>query len=717
MSRQKETIDKLNAESWEVMLADSRKAAQIAGRALTLARKAQYDIGTAEALLNRGLCEVYLAKYDTGLATLSEAKELYKRLEDNLGLMKTLNAVGIVYSSLGEYVEASAYYEDSLALARREKNVEREIAALNNLGEIRAEMGRTADAIDYFREALVLPAESGSVEQTAHLHGNLGPAYRRQGRLEEAEAHLGQALTLSEQADDAHAYAEWLTELGLIAEDLGDFDTAEARHRDSITRSRRAENKPVLVKALQNLAGLLKARGRSDEALELFQEAVREGEAIKAGQSVAGAYKAISVLLEAGGDVSGALRSERRLAEIRLRANAELATMRQRTLAVSHEIEQAKREAEIYRLRNVDLKAKTDELDAAYNRMQVISQIGLEIARVLDIDVLLESIYKHINRLMDASTFGIALLSADGQNLRYELFIEEGRRISPFDVELEPVTTFGSWVVVNRKEVVIQDVESEYAQYVPSRARRKNTRDTQSLVFYPLSFGDRITGVVSVQSAHKHAYTEETVEVLRILSSYISIAIDNSLAHEELQRANEKISYLANHDNLTGLPNRRLLGELMNDLIGSSQRNNQGFGVYYLDLDDFKPINDELGHQAGDGVLVEVAKRLRASLRRSDVISRLGGDEFVALARQSRSHDELESVAEKIIECLSRPIRVGRKRCTLSASIGVAVYPEDDTTIEGLLQKADVAMYATKAAGKGRVVYYSDIEHKRVDQA
>ena len=699
------------------MLADSRKAAQIAGRALTLAKKARYEHGTAEALLNLGLCEVYLARYDTGLATLSEARDLYQRLEDNVGLMKTVNAIGIVYASLGEYVTAGAYYEDALELARDKKAVEREVAALNNLGEIRLEMGRTADAIDYFNEALTLLAESGSMEQRAHLHGNLGPAYRRQGRLAEAEEHLNQALTLSEQAADAHAYAEWLTELGRIGEDVGDIEKAERHHRDSIVRSRRTENKPVLVKALQHLGGLLKNQGRSDEALELFEEAVRVGEAIKAGQSVAGAYQAISELLEAAGDVGGALRSERRLAEIRQRANAELATMRQRTLAVRHEIEQAKQEAEIYRLRNVELKAKTDELDAAYNRTQVISQIGLEIARVLDLDTLLETIYKHINRLMDASSFGIALLSADGKSLRYQLFIEEGRRISPFDVELEPVTTFGAWVVANRKEVIIQDVESEYAAYIPTRARRRNTRDTHSLIFYPLSFNDRITGVVSVQSAHTYAYTDEAIDVLRILSSYISIAIDNSLAHEELQQANEKISYLANHDNLTGLPNRRLLGELMNDLISSSQRNNQGFGVYYLDLDDFKPINDELGHQAGDDVLVEVAKRLRESLRRSDVVSRLGGDEFVALARQSRSREELESVAEKITTCLSRPFKVGRKRYTLSASIGVAVYPDDDTTRDGLLQKADVAMYATKAADKGRVVYYSQIEHETADQA
>lgn len=722
----KERIDRLNADAWEVMLQDGEAAAGMAREAGDAARRQGYAEGLASAQLNEGLAESYLSHYDKSLPLLLEAHDRFRRLNDQVGVMMALNALGIVYANLGNLAKAQEYYYDCLNLARNAGNTERETAALNNLGELFVEMGRTGESLEYFLPALDRADAGRNLEHKAHVHGNLGHAYRLQGHWDEAAEHLSAALDLAQSAGDRYSYAEWSTELGLVAAERGDIEAAHAAHRRCIDLSRETGNKTALIHGLQNLGSLHHRAGRNDAAMECFQEAVAVGEDAGLSKAVGEAYAAMSEILELAGDFARALAYQKRLSGIRNRTLEETSSRRLRSLSVQHEIEQAQREAEIYRLRNVELKEKSEALDQAYRRMSVLSEIGLEIARVLDLNELLEAVYRHVNQMMDATIFGIALLSGDGTRLRYELFIEDGVRLSPFEKAVEPVETFGAWVVTHRREIFMNDVQNEYSRYIPTRAQRADTQESNSIIYYPLSYGDRVTGVMSVQSLKKNAYGEETIDALRVLSSYISIAIDNSVAHAELQRltrstiedknrleeAYERISYMANHDNLTGLPNRRLLRELMEALLRNSEREASGFGVFYFDLDDFKPINDELGHAAGDEVLVELSRRLREALRRSDVVSRVGGDEFVALARESRTETDLQSVADKILECLGRPFQIEEKTYHLSASIGIAVYPDDDQSIDGLLRKADVAMYATKSRSKHAATFYRDLQQE-----
>lgn len=178
------------------------------------------------------------------------------------------------------------------------------------------------------------------------------------------------------------------------------------------------------------------------------------------------------------------------------------------------------------------------------------------------------------------------------------------------------------------------------------------------------------------------------------------------LKNEELEEANRKITNLANHDNLTGLPNRRLFMELLKSSMNSACRYGHKIAVFFIDLDDFKPVNDRFGHRAGDYVLRDVGERLTRVLRKTDVVARLGGDEFVILVPELKDTQYLHSIAEKIGELFRNDFEVGEHKCNLGASIGISLYPDDDTDIEGLLIKADKAMYAAKLQGKNTHVFY-----------
>lgn len=156
---------------------------------------------------------------------------------------------------------------------------------------------------------------------------------------------------------------------------------------------------------------------------------------------------------------------------------------------------------------------------------------------------------------------------------------------------------------------------------------------------------------------------------------------------------------IATHDNLTGLPNRHSFYEQMQHFLKNAERNNTTFAVMFIDLDGFKPINDALGHAAGDEVLKSVAKRLKQSVRQGDVVARIGGDEFVIIL-SAIDAIYLLSVVRKIIDIIATPHTVAGKTVTLTSSVGVATYPGSGRTVDELVAHADAAMYRSKRAGK-----------------
>jgi diguanylate cyclase (GGDEF)-like protein/PAS domain S-box-containing protein len=167
------------------------------------------------------------------------------------------------------------------------------------------------------------------------------------------------------------------------------------------------------------------------------------------------------------------------------------------------------------------------------------------------------------------------------------------------------------------------------------------------------------------------------------------------------KKAEEKLTFLAFHDSLTGLPNRRKLDHELLKTLSEAKEQKKKVGVLFLDLDRFKYINDSLGHKMGDKVLQVIADRLKESLRKDDIISRQGGDEFVILLKNLSTKEDIEETAERINEMIADPIRLLGNEFVLSASIGMSIFPDHGYEAEGLIQKADQAMYLAKESGVG----------------
>lgn len=181
----------------------------------------------------------------------------------------------------------------------------------------------------------------------------------------------------------------------------------------------------------------------------------------------------------------------------------------------------------------------------------------------------------------------------------------------------------------------------------------------------------------------------------------------------ERDAARRLAEFRAYHDALTRLPNRALLMDRLKLAIVQAQRYRRKLALMFLDLDGFKPVNDQLGHELGDQLLQAVAGRLQSCLRRSDTLARFGGDEFALLLPDVRNPDDMAAFAGKLLDCLSERFIIDDREFSLSASIGLAIYPEAGEAAETLIRHADLAMYEAKRRGKNGFRFYSDALRRR----
>lgn len=292
----------------------------------------------------------------------------------------------------------------------------------------------------------------------------------------------------------------------------------------------------------------------------------------------------------------------------------------------------------------------------------------------------LASVLRHVHRiiadLLPADNFQVVLYDEADHSLSCPYCVEEGRERAP--VSLAPESLAGQ-VIASGKPV-------------RTNWHGGGVADEADWLGVPLiTTRGRVMGALVVQSHNGHVqYTGQDSELLQFVSTQVASAIERRMNEDRLQ-------HMAHHDALTGLPNRALFDDRLHTAIKRARRGNERLALLYMDLDDFKRINDTLGHRVGDLVLCEMARRLRCCVRDSDTLGRCGGDEFTALL-VNVDPDHTDQVDRKIRAALSLPFEVEGHTFRLSMSIGKAVYPEHGESPEQLFRYADAGMYATKRA-------------------
>jgi diguanylate cyclase (GGDEF)-like protein/PAS domain S-box-containing protein len=262
--------------------------------------------------------------------------------------------------------------------------------------------------------------------------------------------------------------------------------------------------------------------------------------------------------------------------------------------------------------------------------------------------------------------------------------------------------------VEHRAPVLLNDYQRESGAETPA-----GKSGVQAAIAVPLLHEGRLLGSLSVNTYDPdRKFTAEDAEVLELLAGHASAvlaslerSVELAEANRELRQARDEAQRQALHDGLTGLPNRTLLRDRLQQAILIGERDKAGVALLIMDLDRFKDVNDTLGHHTGDELLQQVGVRLRSVLRASDTVARMGGDEFAVVLPMAGHADVASRVAQALVQALEKPFTLAGHSVSIGSSIGIAMYPEHGTNVKTLLRHADVAMYVAKRGGSGHAVY------------
>lgn len=268
-------------------------------------------------------------------------------------------------------------------------------------------------------------------------------------------------------------------------------------------------------------------------------------------------------------------------------------------------------------------------------------------------------------------------------------------------------------IIITDSESVIQSVNPAFTDitgYLPQEivgkttdvlSSKKNTLDFYQQLWKQLNENGKWSGEIwsKIKNGEDQAHSLNINTIYDARGNAIRrIGLFSDITAKK--QAEEIMWRHANFDALTNLPNRRFFYEKLESAIKSAKRKNSLVALFFLDLDHFKEVNDTMGHSAGDKLLIQTAERIKKCVREIDVVARLGGDEFTIIFEDIKSLSSLDKIAQDICNALSKPFQIKGKEVTVSTSIGIAVYPTDTDCEDGLLKKADQAMYQSKSKGR-----------------
>ena len=636
-----------------------------------------------------------------------------------LGLMQTAETL----RQLGQREAALELLREALATLAPLSGSRAYAVALEYQGDLALDGGDYAGALDSFErleargEALKqADFQSGAKRGQAHALSHLA-------RPQEALAAAGAALTVARGHGDA--YNQIAARKGL----------AQIHSRHLLP-----DPKPMVA---------------PNAALHYLQQAMTVAATID-GYTVPGD------LLDAVAREYANVGDYARAYELSLRANAardktrsQEATNRAIAMQVQYQTERAQTEGEHHRQLAAAEAQRAEVLQQTSATLEHLSAIGQEITTHLDAAAVFRALDRHVHGLLDATHFSIFMIEPDGRSLRCAFGIEAGRTLPATRFALDDPSANSARCVRERREILIQldGTEEETPNLIPG------TLPTLSLLFAPLLIGERVLGVMTVQSLKKFAYGERERLIFRTLCAYGAIALDNASAYRqvaatlktlsatqaqlldknvELEQAYKALEEVSLTDQLTGLRNRRFFLQHVEADVGMSLRRyddplrngaieretapGKDLVFFMVDLDHFKEVNDRHGHASGDAVLVQMQERLREVFRESDYLIRWGGEEFLVLARATH-RDDAKLVAERIRSAVAnRDFELpDGTRLKKTCSIGFACFPFLPSQPRlmpwsEVVELADQGLYLAKRSGRNAWAAVYSTAETRADE-
>jgi diguanylate cyclase (GGDEF)-like protein len=337
----------------------------------------------------------------------------------------------------------------------------------------------------------------------------------------------------------------------------------------------------------------------------------------------------------------------------------------------------------------------SDSLSSQFTALEALSEIDRLILSSPSIESILETLLAHVHRVTGCACVSITLIDPD-EGAHGRVYSHDGSKAVRRDVHRILLgRDIESQALAH--EGVVLDLQA--TQPVPTYAADVTARGLRWALTQPVRGPKGLTAILTLGYLQQPDQSDVERGFARDFADRLAVALNNVEREERLYRQ-------AHFDELTELPNRQLFKDRLAREIAHSGRAGETLALLYIDLDNFKRINDTLGHDSGDELLRAVGRRLSSCVKQSDTVARLGGDEFVVIVGALQSPEDASKIAERILAELAAPLEIGAREYQARASIGIALYPDDGATLEDLLKNADTAMYRAKEDGRGRATFF-----------
>ena len=367
-----------------------------------------------------------------------------------------------------------------------------------------------------------------------------------------------------------------------------------------------------------------------------------------------------------------------------------------------------------------DTSSLEQELRLREFEIELLKETADAVSSQLQLDNVLQLIAERARTLVEAETLLIPILNDDCSEYTYKAGC--GKNADEIVGTTLP-RDYGicGWVWENRRPWW-RGMQHELGKEEQARWEH----EAGAVILVPLIGKNHfLGGIAGLRKTDGREFTRRDLDLLTMFAAQVGIAVENAITYEalaaakaaaenyqaqleqlnsELARTNTELEHLALYDNLTGLPNRSLIQDRIQQALYAASRDGHQLGIFVLDLDQFKDVNDTLGHEIGDQLLKAVGERYNAVLRKTDTVGRLGGDEFAVIIPDTDT-DATVRLAEQLLAALEQPFRLNSNTLSIDASIGIALYPEHGLDVAALLKHADVAMYMAKRNKSGYALY------------
>lgn len=676
-------IDQFVEYAREQLVSNSEHIKSILDEALKICTENENIRGVAWCSGTIGWYFNYSGTYEKGVQWLLKANTLFQSISDEKGKLYVSNGLMGAYFQLGLCELSTKWGKFALKIAKEIKEDRFFVIILNNICVNYLSLGKYKEAkriIDSLKDIPYGDNDNMKINMyqvTAEIECELG-------NLEKAMKFINESIEIGEKLNYEITRSESLRIRGKINFKAGKHKESEDDYLAALEHATKRNYYEVQANILESWAQSDLINNKYNEAINKLVKALEISEKYKCVLISRNIYKQLYLSNKEINKYKESLKYYEKYVEI----NDELNCKANELSLTDLENEKSKQEAAIFK--------------SLYDDIKVISTIGQKITSDLSFENILKNIHKEISMIIDAEVVGVSTFKESEGVLDYALFIDRGNKLNLKNIHVEDETSIGAYCVRNKSTILINDLYKDYKKYVPNLKVKVSDDNTQSAMYCPLILEDKVRGFLNVQSYKKNAYTENDLNKLKILASYVAIALENSCLYN-------RTKYFSSHDFLTGLLSRMETFEKGEKIFKECTKEKKKLAVIMIDIDDFKLVNDKYGHSYGDGVLKMVGGIIKDNVKNHGIAGRYGGEEFLVIL-QDISERKIYSICENIRTSIEGAnIYYGEKfKLKVTSSLGIFMYSGKEKNIDQCINFADEALYIAKAEGKNKLVKYEN---------